>query len=117
MSDSESTTAATQTNPRLALSSCMGSSFKPLEGDISSGNEWKLSFDKNKNEVTLDVTINTPTMLVDINNQKLTSSFGLDDVQALLVWLHQVRATISLQNKKSANSTEPTKGDSKAVES
>lgn len=113
MSEQDSTTSASSNSSSLGLSSCMGGKFDPLKGDTSNGNQWKFCFDKSNNEVHLDVTINTPTMLVDINNQHLTTSFGLEDIQQLVIWLFQVKSTIQ-RAEEEANDTEQSGGSSTA---
>ena len=113
MSEEDSTTTTSGTSTSLGLSSCMGGSFEPLKGDTSTGNQWSFCFDKTNNEVKPDVNINTPTMLVDINNQHLTTAFGIDDIQQLVIWLFQVKSTIQRHNEANeASETTTTDDDS-----
>lgn len=101
----------------IGLSSCMGGTFTPLPGDTSAGNQWSLCFDKKNQSVTLGVTINTPTMLVDINNQHLTSEFGIEDIQQLVVWLFQVKSSIQHHNALKAQSDGDDSSDADSADS
>lgn len=83
--------------PGIGMSSCMGGTFMPLKGDTSSGNQWSFCYDKSNQKVSLDVTINTPTMLVDINNQRLKAEFNHEDIQQLVIWLFQVKSSMQQQ--------------------
>ena len=91
----------------------MGGTFMPLKGDTSSGNQWSFCFDKSNQKVSLDVTINTPTMLVDINNQRLKAEFNHEDIQQLVIWLFQVKSTMQqqIEQGKSASDSSSSSGD------
>ena len=108
MSDQQtnSSTASNSSSggPGIGVSSCMGGTFMPLKGDTSSGNQWSFCYDKSNQKVSLDVTINTPTMLVDINNQRLKTEFNHEDIQQLVIWLFQVKSTMQQQAEQSGDS-------------
>lgn len=88
----------------IGVSSCVSGLFNPLKEDTSSGNTWAFCFNKNQNRISLDVTINTPTMLVDMSNQHLEAEFELDDINQLLMWLFQVKTSMQ-QAQRQAEST------------
>ncbi|WP_299494669.1 hypothetical protein [uncultured Shewanella sp.] len=91
MSDSENNTQG--------VSSCVSGLFKPLKEDTSNGNTWAFCFNKIQNQISLNVTINTPTMLVDMNNQHLEAPLALEDLNQLLVWLFQVKTSMQAAKK------------------
>ena len=113
-----SATSTSSSAPGIGVSSCMGGTFMPLKGDTSSGNQWSFCYDKSNQKVSLDVTINTPTMLVDINNQRLKAEFTLEDIQQLVIWLFQVKSTMQQQAEQgdsdgASASSSSSSGDSK----
>lgn len=106
MSDQQSksnvvSSTKSSSNSGIGVSSCMGGTFIPLKGDTSSGNQWSFCYNKSSQKVSLDVTINTPTMLVDINNQRLKAEFNHEDIQQLVIWLFQVKSTMQQQLEQS----------------
>lgn len=76
---------------KSGASSGISGAFKPLQGDVSHGNQWAFNFNKTQSEVSLSVSIHTPTMLMDIHNQHLEAKLTLDDINQLVVWLFQVK--------------------------
>ncbi|MCL1126098.1 hypothetical protein [Shewanella surugensis] len=97
-------------NTNIGVSSCVSGIFNPLKEDTSSGNTWAFCFNKNQNRISLNVTINTPAMLVDMSNQHLDAEFALGDINQLLVWLFQVKTSMQ-QAKKQAESTASSSSD------
>ncbi|MCL1126108.1 hypothetical protein [Shewanella surugensis] len=97
--------------PKIGASSGISGAFKPLQGDLSHGNQWAFNFNKAQNEVNLSVSINTPTMLMDLHNQHLEARFTLDDINQLVVWLFQVKtATKQAIAKQSTAKSDPQPG-------
>ncbi|WP_298769882.1 hypothetical protein [uncultured Shewanella sp.] len=97
-------------NNTKGVSSCVSGVFKPLKEETSSHNTWAFCFNKNQNLISVNVTINTPTMLVDMSNQHLEAPLALEDLNQLLVWLFQVKTSMQ-QAAKQANAD---KGDNTA---
>lgn len=88
-------------NNTKGVSSCVSGVFKPLKEETSShNNTWAFCFNKNQNQISLNVTINTPTMLVDMSNQHLEAPLALEDLNQLLVWLFQVKTSMQHAAKK-----------------
>ncbi|WP_299011359.1 hypothetical protein [uncultured Shewanella sp.] len=88
-------------NNTKGVSSCVSGEFTPLKEETSSHhNTWAFCFNKNQNQISLNVTINTPTMLVDMSNQHLEAPLTLEDLNQLLVWLFQVKTSMQHAAKK-----------------
>ncbi|WP_299494676.1 hypothetical protein [uncultured Shewanella sp.] len=84
--------------------------FKSGCEDNVRGDQWAFNFNKAKNEVDLTVTLNSPSMLMEMGHQYLDTTLSLDDVNQLIRWLFQVKTTVKQAMNKASIKHETTKG-------
>jgi len=92
-------------NADIGVSSCINGAFDDLNGEPDESNKWSFSYSKSDDYVGLSVSVSTPPLLIDNNQQNLKSSLSADDITQLINWLFQVKTVILQQQKSSPEST------------